>query len=104
MGRSSINALLLIRKSWCMKNNHKCESMFLAQAWFENNERGWILNINRTATEEDLEDNHHLEEVGQAICQIAVNIKFCPYCGCQLNTSKDDVVPKFILYDFSTWR
>ena len=71
-----------------MKDNHKCESMLLAEAWIKNSVRGCILNINRTATEQDLEDNHHLEEVGQTIYQVAVNIKFCPYCGCKLDTSE----------------
>jgi len=35
-------------------NSHQCESMALAKAWIEKSEQGWILNINKTATEQDL--------------------------------------------------
>lgn len=77
--------------------------MTLAQAWIEKTAQGWILNINKVATEQDLEDNHYLEEVGQTIYQVAVAIKFCPYCGLKLDESTDSIIPSFELYDFSKW-
>lgn len=37
--------------------------------------------IERCATWEDLEENHHLEEVGEPIWHITVGITHCPFCG-----------------------
>jgi hypothetical protein len=84
-----------------MEDNHQCEPMALAEVWIEKGEQGWLLNINKTATEQDLEENHYLEEVGQTIYQVAVNISFCPYCGSKLGGSDDSTIPSFELYDFS---
>jgi NADH pyrophosphatase NudC (nudix superfamily) len=86
-----------------MVNSHNCESLLLAEAWIENRDDNHILNINQIATEDDLEKNHHLEEVGQTIFQVAINIKFCPYCGEDLKHPKNEIVPEFKLYDFSKW-
>lgn len=77
--------------------------MLLAEAWIESRDDNCILNINQTATEQDLEENHYLEEVGQAIFQVAINIKFCPYCGENLKYPKSEIVPGFKIYDFSKW-
>jgi len=82
---------------------HQCESMDLAEAWIEKGDEGWLLNINKIATEQDLEENHHLEEVGETIYQVAVNVKFCPYCGSKIDGSSDTTVPSFEFYDFSKW-
>ncbi|EPJ48059.1 MAG: hypothetical protein OFPII_04090 [Osedax symbiont Rs1] len=86
-----------------MVDRHNCESMLLAEAWIENRDGNCILNINQTATEEDLEENHYLEEVGQTIFQVAINIKFCPYCGEDLKHPRNEIIPGFKLYDFSKW-
>lgn len=45
----------------------------------------WNLIAIREATEDDLEQNHHLEEVGESIWTFSAQIRFCPYCGMQLN-------------------
>jgi NADH pyrophosphatase NudC (nudix superfamily) len=84
-----------------MEDNHQCSSMTLAEAWIEKNDQAWLLNINKTATEQDLEENHYLEEVGQVIYQVAVNVNFCPYCGSKLDGSDDNCIPSFELHDFS---
>jgi NADH pyrophosphatase NudC (nudix superfamily) len=86
-----------------MVNSHNCELLLLAEAWIENRDDNHILNINQIATEDDLEENHHLEEVGQTIFQVAINIKFCPYCGEDLKHPKNEIGPEFKLYDFSKW-
>lgn len=86
-----------------MSDNHQCESMPLAEAWIEKSEQGWVLNINKVATKQDLENNHYLEYVGQTIYQVAVNIKFCPYCGSKLDDTRDIKIPSFKFYDFSKW-
>ena len=86
-----------------MADNHKCKSMHLAEAWIEQDDKSCIFNINRTATEQDLQNNHYFEEVGQTIYQVALNIKFCPYCGCKLVKLNHDVIPSITLHDFSKW-
>jgi NADH pyrophosphatase NudC (nudix superfamily) len=86
-----------------MVDSHNCESLLLVESWIEIGDDNYILNINQIATEEDLEENHHLEYVGQTIFQVAINIKFCPYCGEDLKHPKNEIVPEFKLYDFSKW-
>ena len=73
------------------------------EAWIENDEGEWLLNINRVATEQDLEENHHMEEVGQTVQHVAINVLFCPYCGKKLNGTQDDLVPSFQHNYFSKW-
>lgn len=82
---------------------HKCKNMDSAEAWIENDEGEWLLNINRVATEQDLEENHYLEEIGQTIQHVAINVLFCPYCGQKLNEAQGDLVPSFRHNDFSKW-
>jgi len=44
----------------------------------------WSLYLIREATEEDLEENHLLEEVGDSIWSVYHEISYCPHCGLQL--------------------
>lgn len=44
----------------------------------------WSLYLVREATEQDLEENHHLEEVGESIWSVYHEISFCPHCGTEL--------------------
>jgi hypothetical protein len=41
----------------------------------------WALCVERKATEQDLQENQHLEEVGYGLWSLAVGIRHCPYCG-----------------------
>ncbi len=41
----------------------------------------WVLTICREATESDLEENHILEEVGESIWTVTLEITNYPYCG-----------------------
>lgn len=86
-----------------MAEVHKCKSMDAVEAWLENNQGEWLLNINRVATEQDLEENHYLEEVGQTIEHVAINVLFCPYCGEKLDKASADITPSFIRNDYSKW-
>jgi len=60
----------------------------------------WQLVISREATEVDLENNHHLECLGQEIWSTVVEINNCPYCGKKL---RDESITdgKFALFDSS---
>lgn len=41
----------------------------------------WSLLITRESTELDLEENHHLEVVGETIWETILEISHCPFCG-----------------------
>jgi len=47
-------------------------------------DKSWRLSVRRTATESDLEESHHLEEVGDTMWEVSVGISHCPYCGIEL--------------------
>lgn len=64
----------------------------------------WVLRVSREATEQDLEENHYLEEVGEEIWSVAVEIAFCPYCGESLCENEPSLVRgEFVLLDSSGW-
>ena len=79
---------------------HSCSSCSLAEVWFEEDGPGIYLNLNRVATEEDLERDHYLEYEGQTIETVKVQVAFCPYCGQKLASGKEDVVPRFQHHNF----
>mgnify|MGYP001029106726 CR=1 FL=1 len=64
---------------------HKCELLpeDTEIVYSKNHLRGlkWSLNIYRTATEKNLELNHHLEDEGEVIYQTSIKILCGPYCG-----------------------
>jgi len=86
-----------------MNQVHRCKSMDLAEIWIEFSADECILNINRVATEEDLEQNSYLEEVGQIVEFVGINIKFCPYCGEKIHEPDSELIPYFRYSDFSKW-
>ena len=67
----------------------------------------WCLFVERQATEDDLEENHHLEEVGETIWTTVVEVGFCPYCGQELVAAPDNNEPadfgRFTHIDCSSW-
>jgi len=69
---------------------------------FGNQESTWQLVVERNATESDLEENHYLEQVGDTIWSVSVEINFCPYCGATLNETKG-TESKFFLVDCRGW-
>ena len=79
---------------------HNCSSCSLAEVWFEEDESDVYLNLNRVATEEDLQSNHCLEYEGQTIETVQIQVAFCPYCGQKLASGKKVVVPQFQHYNF----
>lgn len=60
----------------------------------------WRLLIAKSATEQDLEQNHCLEQVGETIWQTALEISHCPYCGKQLDQTCEG---NFYHVDYSSW-
>lgn len=70
----------------------------------------WHLHLVREATEEDLEESHILEEVGETIWSLCAEIRFCPYCASELKTIGDSVPENeeesygaFSLFDQENW-
>lgn len=84
-----------------MENTHSCKSILLGEVWIDNDEGGCWLNINHMATEQDLEENSYLEELGQTIDSVVLNVLYCPYCGVKLDESRDETIPTFTFHDFS---
>lgn len=93
---------------------HDCDDMpkdgvsvRVGGAYLGSEESRWCLFLERLATEEDLEENHYLEEVGETIWTTAVEIKFCPYCGRELFSAQSGSPAKdfgrFVHIDSSGW-
>ncbi|MCL6271084.1 hypothetical protein M3P05_14235 [Sansalvadorimonas sp. 2012CJ34-2] len=89
---------------------HTCKFMppdgvYIEQEEYEDGKHCWWLVIYREATEEDLENNHYLDMVGDTIWSTTVEVAFCPYCGEWLLPEKsgvDSVNPSH--EDFSGWH
>lgn len=65
-------------------NKHECKSLPSKGIYIDssgNKNKTWFLIIQREAMEEDLEENHYLEEVGEIIWRTELEITHCPYCG-----------------------
>ena len=43
----------------------------------------------REATEEDLQENHHLETLGELIEYADIGIECCPFCGQKLDENRE---------------
>lgn len=65
----------------------------------------WRLHLIREATEEDLEENHYLNEIGEDIWTVLAEISFCPYCGDNLYDGQlNEANGGFVLYDSSGYK
>lgn len=76
----------------------------------------WALYLVREATEEDLEENHLLEEIGESIWSVHHEISFCPHCGMKLtppaslnseevhNQDSDKPYGGFSMFDQQQWH
>ena len=58
----------------------------------------WQVTYCREASEEDLENNHYLETVGEALWSLVAEINNCPYCGLSLREQKSDN-GEYVLFD-----
>ena len=56
-------------------------SIFCSDEVKEDDQPIWQMLISHKANEDDLENNHLLENVGDLIWQTSVQIQCCPYCG-----------------------
>ncbi|MFC6672471.1 hypothetical protein [Marinobacterium aestuariivivens] len=79
---------------------HSCPSCSLGEVWFEEDGPDVYLNLNRVATDEDLERDHYLEYEGQIIEIVKIQVAFYPYCGEKLTSGKEVVVPQFQHHNF----
>lgn len=50
----------------------------------------WQVTYFREAAEEDLENNHYLETVGETLWSLVAEINNCPYCGLSLREQKNN--------------
>jgi hypothetical protein len=89
---------------------HKCSEMpesgiyiYFCREDGEGYANAWNLLIRRESTEEDLEENHYLEEVGEPIWETLLEISHCPFCGEQLNKGKSSRDGNYLHRDYSDW-
>ena len=89
---------------------HECEAMPKTGCAIEGHQtpsdakRIWQLFVYHEATEEDLEESHYLEQVGEFVWQAILEINHCPYCGCELTQTKSaSEKPEFNYHDFRSW-
>ena len=100
-----------MKKAW---KEHKCEKLptngvqiLYSMDNVERNAMTWRLIIRREATEEDLEENHYLEEEGDILWETSLEISHCPYCGKYLLENESEVIEdlgRFRHYDHSGWN
>ncbi|MCL1079689.1 hypothetical protein D5R81_16780 [Parashewanella spongiae] len=89
---------------------HECEPMPKNGCYIEgyqsasDTKRTWQLCVYHEATEEDLEESHYLENVGDQVWQATLEINHCPYCGHELTEMKISTEqPDFSHHDFRSW-
>jgi hypothetical protein len=100
----------IMKKPWKLHEFKKLPStgvqILYAMDNVERNANTWRLIIRREATEEDLEENHHLEEIGETLWETSLEILHCPFCGKHLLDKKDKIYEdhgRFSHCDFSGW-
>jgi len=62
---------------------HDCDSLPKSGVYIylEDDDPTWTLNIQKEATESDLEENCYLENIGDTIWVTRIGILYCPFCG-----------------------
>ncbi len=68
-------------------------------------QNSWNLIVRKNATSEDLEKNHHLDEIGETIWQTVIEITHCPYCGVELPIEQSNTIKckgQFTHHNFSS--
>ncbi len=92
---------------------HKCASipkigvLVLFDDELQYPEKSWRLNVTREATEEDLEENHIFENVGDLVWSTSINITHCPFCGEGLYSTSNTTLlsdHKYVHHDHSNWN
>ena len=90
---------------------HECDflpaggiSILFSDSIIDSDKAVWSLLIEREATEEELEDNHYLENVGDTIWQTVLEIYNCPFCGQTLSSERaKNAAGNFAHIDSSGW-
>jgi len=62
----------------------------------------WQLSIVKEATENDLNENHFIENIGDDVWSTVIEINNCPFCGAKLRKNILTEV-EFVHYDSSGW-
>ena len=107
----STNGRIQMCKYWKL---HECDKMpkvgiqiIYSMDNIYRKDKTWQLIIRREAMEDDLMENHILEEQGQTIWETSLEIVHCPYCGEYLyeeqNINIRDI-GNFVHHDYSEWN
>ncbi len=96
-----------------MKKRHQCELIpdtgvqIFQTDYTESGESDWCLRVYREATEEDLQESHHLEELRELIEYADIGIECCPFCGQKLDENREAekrAQVSFSYVDCSRWN
>jgi len=87
----------------CPKLPEKGVEVIFSRNGIDSYDSVWNLIIRRESTEDDLEENHHLEEIGETIWETILEISHCPFCGEILNKFKEICEGRFLHRDCSSW-
>ena len=87
---------------------HDCDSLPKSGVYIylEDDDPTWTLNIQKEATESDLEENCYLENIGDTIWVTRIGILYCPFCGenlPELESVDPDSYGHFQHNDYSRW-
>ena len=92
---------------------HECSNLpkvgvqIIYDTHLRQSKKTWRLDVYREASEEDLEENHYLETVGELIWSTSVEVAFCPYCGIDLyegiNLTAEEL-GQFVHCDYLGWN
>jgi hypothetical protein len=87
---------------------HDCDSLPKSGVYIylEDDDPTWTLNIQKEATESDLEENCYLENIGDTIWVTRIGILYCPFCGEKLPELESvdlDSYGHFQHNDYSRW-
>ncbi|WP_252179488.1 hypothetical protein [Endozoicomonas sp. 4G] len=91
---------------------HECDflpkdgvSIVFSDSIINSDEAVWNLIIEREAIDEDLEDNHNLENVGDTIWQTVLEIYNCPFCSQTLSSDRvKNAAGNFAHINLSSWN
>ena len=96
------------------ESEHQCEKIPAngvavrpADHFLQGSDWQWCLVVERQATEQDLEGNPTLEEVGEMLWSTAVGITHCPFCGQQLTKTPERGQPvpaEYVHMDSNGWQ
>jgi hypothetical protein len=64
--------------------------------------KSWKMTIMRLAAEDNVQENHYLDDVGDVIWRTVVTVNNCPFCGLKLSLAPNAEI-EMMHIDSSGW-